>query len=275
MKAKGLIVKPYPRHWVNWQNPDKPNDKFTKEEIIFNNKILIDKRPYFMKYLYSTYKQDYNKHRNQYDYMALRTYGLHIDDLLDLENPDEGQQKLIESYRRYNPLLETDCVMNNICRYMEKKVKEIKVNANKKTPDYIFDILYNKDIEITQDQIDKMEDVFKKWKKSKSQSNNMTRELSEGEEIDDRILPEDFLSLDYDYISDDIQKLANLAVYVNYHLYPTSPKNFCWDLFSAGIILNIYDNSDKDFTLPLRNSSGDIEYMGKRYKNERVNIKCQ
>ena len=38
MKAKGLIVKDFPKHWTNWQNPDKPNDKFTKEEIEFNNK---------------------------------------------------------------------------------------------------------------------------------------------------------------------------------------------------------------------------------------------
>ena len=35
----------------------------------------------------------------------------------------------------------------------------------------------------------------------------------------------------FDYISDDIQRLANIAIYINYVLYPKSPKNFCWDLF--------------------------------------------
>ena len=47
MKAKGLIVKDFPHHWTNWINPDKENEYFTKEEILFNNKLIIEKRPYF------------------------------------------------------------------------------------------------------------------------------------------------------------------------------------------------------------------------------------
>ena len=86
---------------------------------------------------------------------------------------------------------------------------------------------------------------------------------------------DDILDFDFDYISDDIQRLANLAVYVNYCLYPTSPKNFCWDLFGEGIVLNIYDNSNKEFKLPLLDNSGEIEYMGKTYKNKGVKIDCQ
>ena len=77
------------------------------------------------------------------------------------------------------------------------------------------------------------------------------------------------------YISDDIQRLANLAVYVNYYLYPTSPKNFCWDLFGEGIVLNIYDNSNKVFNIPVLDCNGKIEYMGKRYENKEVKIQCQ
>ena len=34
MKAKGLIVKDFPAHWTDWQNPNKPNDNFTKEDIV-------------------------------------------------------------------------------------------------------------------------------------------------------------------------------------------------------------------------------------------------
>ena len=75
-----------------------------------------------------------------------------------------------------------------------------------------------------------------------------------------------------DYISDDIEVLANLAVYVNYQMYPNSPKSFCWDLFGDGILLNIYDNSNKDFYIPLETKGGNIEYMGKQYQNKKVVI---
>ena len=65
--------------------------------------------------------------------------------------------------------------------------------------------------------------------------------------------------------------LENLNLYAE---LKNSPKNFCWDLFSDGIILNIYDNSKKDFKIPLEDKNGKIEYMGKKYKNKGVNIEC-
>lgn len=268
-KAKGLIVKPYPAHWVNWQNPNKPNEKFTKEEIEFNNKLLIDKRPYFMRHLYPAYKAQYKNHREKYEYLCNRQYGIGLNELLSLENKNEEQENLVNNYNKFNPFLETDCVMNNICKYMEKEVKEIKINVKKKSPDYIFDILFNKDIEMTQEQIDEMEKVYKKYKKQKSKSVNT------GIELENNTPLQEMSALDYDYISDDIQRLANLAVYINYYLYPNSPKDFCWNLFGDGIVLNIYDNSNKNFKMPLLDNNGEIEYMGKNYSNKKVEIECQ
>lgn len=274
LKAKGLVTKSFPQHWTNWTNPDKPNEIFTKEEIELNNKILIEKRPYFMKYLYPTYRAKYKNHYDSYDYVCNRQYGISMSELLGLENRTEEQQKLVDNYNKYNPLLETDCVMNNICRYMEKEIKEVKINATKASPDYIYNVLFNKNIPITQEQIDEMEKIYKKYKKSKSSTNNVKNDSLETQEEIDYPTDSDLSYLNMDYISDDIQVLANLAVYVNYHLYPKSPKNFCWDLFGKGIILNLYDNSNHKFTIPLVDENGDIEYMNKRYKNKEVKIEC-
>lgn len=270
MKAKGLIVKDFPKHWTNWQNPNKPNDKFTKEEIEFNNKLLIEKRPYFMKYLYPTYKAQYKAHLDKYNYLCIRTFGIDIKELMKLENKTEEQQKLIDNYIKFNPFLDTSCPMNDVCHFMEKEVKEIKINVKKQNPDYIFDILFNKKIEITNEEIKEMEKVYKTYRKDKSSENSFALYDEEGNLV--KNTKEDMFDLNLDYISTDIQKLANLAVYVNYYLYPKSSKNFCWDLFGQGIILNIYDNSNKEFYLPLRNRNGNIEYMGKNYINERVEI---
>lgn len=274
MRAKGLVVKDFPAHWTNWQNPDIPNEKFTKEEIEFNNKLLIEKRPYFMKYLYPKYKTQYNEHIKRYDYLSNRLFGISIQELLNIQNKTKEQQDLVDNYNKFNPFLETDCPMNNICRYMEKEVKEIKINVNKKNPEYIFNILFNKNISITQDQIEEMEKVYKKYKRSKTKNKTITDSIST-EQGETPVSANLIDSLDLDYISDDIQRLANLAVYVNYYLYPTSPKNFCWDLFGEGIVLNIYDNSNKVFNIPVLDCNGKIEYMGKRYENKEVKIQCQ
>lgn len=273
MKAKGLIVKPYPEHWTKWMNPDKPNERFTKEEMEFNNSLLIEKRPYFMKYLYPTYKNQYKNHYDTYDYFCNRKYGISIDELLRLSNRTQEQEKIVYNYNKYNPLLETACVMNNICRYMEKEVKEIKINSKKKSPDYILDIIFNKSIPIVKEKADEMEKVYKRYRKSRRQSCNVKNDSTELKE-EENLKKDGFSCFDFDYISDDIQELANLAIYVNYYLYPNSPKNFCWDLFGEGIIYNIYDNSNYKFEIPLLDNKGDIEYMGKRYKNKEVKIDC-
>lgn len=271
-KAKGLVVKDFPKHWVNWQNPNKENHYFSEDEIKFNNSILIEKRPMFMKYLYSTYKSKFKKHYEKYNYLCNRTFGISINELISLKNRTEEQDKLIYNYNKFNPLLDTPCAMNNICKYMEKEIKEIKINVKKQNPDYIFDILFNKNIEITQKQIEEMEKVYKKYQKRKKSSNNIS---NDNENEYKTVENEDVEFLNFDYISDDIQRLANLAVYVNYYLYPKSSKNFCWDLFGNGIVLNIYDNSNKEFYIPLKNDNGDILYMDRKYKNERINIECQ
>ena len=224
-----------------------------------------------MKYLYPTYKNQYKSHVNKYDYLCTRNYGITMLELMKIENKTPDQQSLVDSYNKYNPLLETDCEMNNVCRYMESKIKEVKINVLKKTPDYIYDILFNKEIEITEQEIQEMESAYKKYKKRKAKVDNIE---NYAKETDNVVSAPNISIFDFYYISTDIQKLANLAVYVNYYLYPNSPKNFCWDIFGDGIILNIYDNSNKEFKIPIRSDDGDIEYMGKRYKNERVNIEC-
>lgn len=273
-KAKGLVVKNFPQHWTNWTNPEKENSCFSKEEANFYNKLIIDKRPMFMKYLYPTYKSKYKEHCNKYDYLCYRKFGMYMNELIKLSNKTPEQKLLVDNFYKFNPLLDTDCTMNNICKYMEKAINEIKINVKKQNPDYIFDILFNKNIEITEEQLKEMEKVYKTYRKSKSKSNNI--ELYNEEGMDNITCNDvDFKTLNFDYISDDIQRLANLAVYINYYLYPKSSKNFCWDLFAEGILLNIYDNSNKTFTIPILNKNGDINYMGKTYHNERIDIECQ
>jgi len=268
MKAKGLIVKPFPKHWTNWMNPDKENDKFTKEEIKFNNSILIEKRPMFMKYLYPTYKLKFKKYYESYEYLCYRQFGMHLEELMKLENKTEAQQNIIDKYYKFNPLLDNNCVMNNICKYMESKISEIKINVSQKNNNEIFNILYNNKFKITSEQINEMVKIYKEYNKKNKAKDIIYEEKSEEINV---IKNENDDCLNYSKISDNIQILANLAVYVNYYLFPNSNKNFCWETFSDGILLNIYDNSNKEFFIPLKDKKG-IEYMGKYYKNQKVVI---
>lgn len=256
-RSKGLVVKDFPKWWTKWTNPEKENELFTKEEIEFNNKLLIEKRPLFMKYLYPKYKKEYKFHKDRYDYITLKQYGINMEDMIKLDNLNEDQKKLIENYNKYNPLLDSNCPMNNICKYMEEEIKEIKINVKKKNTQKIFDILFNENINITEEEIKLMNRQYKKYLKR-----------GENDIINSDI---DFETLDaYTFISDDIQKLANLAVYVNYILYPNSNKNFTWNLFSNGLLLNLHEKFNGVINIPMEVSNGDIEYKGSQYLNMEV-----
>ena len=54
-----------------------------------------------------------------------------IKDLLRKENRSEGENKLIRKYRKYSPVLETDCVMNNLCKEVESSDSDIKFHPSK------------------------------------------------------------------------------------------------------------------------------------------------
>jgi hypothetical protein len=66
-------------------------------------------------------------------------------------------------------------------------------------------------------------------------------------------------------ISNDIQELANLAVYLCYSLMPKKKKDFCWDCFGTGIVQNLQSRNNK-VMLPQKCEDGDFEYLGDKYK---------
>jgi len=257
-RAKGLVVKDFPKWWTNWTNPNKTNDTFDIDEINFNNKLLIEKRPLFMKHLYSKYKKEFKFHYDRYNYISQKQYNLTMNELLNKQDLDENQKQMICNYHKYNPLLDTDCVMNNICKYMESQISEIKINSKKKNHDKIFDILYNSNIDIDEKEIKLMERQYKKF-------------ISKSTIIDSSMDNIDLDSMDsYFSISKDLQKLANLAVYVNYVLYPNSNKNFAWGIFGNGIVMNLHEKFSGKINIPVEDSYGKIEYRGSNYTNKEV-----
>lgn len=63
-------------------------------------------------------------------------------------------------------------------------------------------------------------------------------------------------------ICQDKNELANIAVKICYEKYPKRGKKFMWVVASSGIIDNI---KQEEFKIPVKDSNGDFEYLGKKY----------
>lgn len=255
-KAKiGKQIPSIPQHWIKREKP-------TDDEIAFNNSLVIDKRPYFMRYLYNEYNKEYKNHLADFDRYCTIMYGAKYHDLSeDFKKTDEYKE--LKRYYDYRcPLLETDGVMNRMCHYMEKSLDGIKRKTHKVSDEDIYNIL-TLDNGINETVLDNIIILYNKYIDFKKSKMLASSDFSTYEQF--------YKSLRYEAvenISNNIEELADAAVELCYK-YKGYKKDFCWDVFGNWIVKNLVSkriNSGDTFILmPLKNEIGDYKYLNDTY----------
>jgi hypothetical protein len=269
--TKGLVIKPIPAHWTKWTKITEDMSEEEIEKANFNNSILIDKRPQFMQHLYSSYSKSYRKYFSGYDILTQANFRMFLDELLEIDEKDltKKQREFLDKFYRYNPLLDSDCVMNNISKYMQKKTKEIKLKSSSGKIEDIIKMLKSNDFDVDKVKLDKLYNIYKKYKSGRRNFNSIKDDEDNTrfktiEQYNKAIRQESLV------ISSDICELASLAVVLVYELFPSDNKSFAWAIFGDGIIENIKENKQKNIEMPFLDENGDIEYLGKRYSRKEL-----
>jgi len=271
--TKGLVVKPIPKHWTQWQGL---KDKTFEDEVIrarFNNSILIDKRPIFMTELYTNYARDYRRYVANYDFLCRAKFCMDLDDLLLMDESDMSQRQIdyIDKFNRYNPFLGTDCEVNNIFRHMQKSIKHIRYQTKVERNDELVNFLKDGVTEFDKEKLKKLYNLYKKYKNNKRNFFEIKDESGEAryKTIDQY---NKSVRISAFSISSDIRELASLAVNICYEMHPKDNKTFAWAVFGEGIVKNIIKNIEKDIEVPFLDDSGDINYLGNKYKRRKVEV---
>lgn len=265
--AKGLEVKPFPEHWVKFNKPENDVDE---EQRKFNNSILIEKRPLFMHYLYGHYNKRYLKHKDVYNTISVANFGIEIDELLSKDDFTDAERKVVDNYYRYSYFIETPCVMNKICWYMEEQAKEIKSNAGK--VDFDLSVLIDPEVPLDKSKILSMENLYKQYKSHKQ---NMHKNKTNNESDDFKTLDQcikHFKQRAYEEISSNAYELACLAIYVCYVSNPGNSKDFVWKVFGNDVVELMLKNHSGKVQIPLLDENGDLEFLGQKYKMKDVEI---
>lgn len=257
--AKGLKIKPFPKCWTTYQKileTDTEEEKTRKE---FENKLIIEKRPAFMKFLYPKYAKQYKDFKDNFDLYCFIMFGKDFECLTSEDKQTEKYKDMIEYYNQKNPFLETNGVMNRLSRYMQNELKHIKPKNVECDNQKIFEKLYNANVPIDNDLLEKIKVVKKEYDDFKKTKQLKTSEFSTYEQyykyLRNKCLQE---------ISNNIQELANLAVYLCYSLNPNKPKDFCWDIFGGGIVENLKEKHPTA-RIPMQSPIGEVEYLGEKY----------
>jgi hypothetical protein len=277
--TKGLVIRPIPKHWTN---RTKITEDMTNKEIEianFNNSILIEKRPQFMIHLYPNYAKDYNQYCYDYDILAQAKFRMFLDDLLNynLDELDIDKKEFIDQFYKYNPLLDTNCEMNNISKYMQNEIKNITEIAKNKTKinKNLIKIMKKKNIKNWDDsKTNALVELHKKYKSGKKSFGNIKNEDGTNrwqtiEQYNKFIRQEALL------LSSNLGDLASQAISIYYN----SDRTFVWNIFGKGIVDNIIENTFKNsknkkkvFYIPFLDEDGDIEFLGKRYSRKEIKI---
>lgn len=121
-KTKGIEAKPIPDTWYNWiaNKLSKAKDSDEKKDFWINRKIIADKKPYFMQYIYPSERVELNNYKKKNNEKCLMRFRITLDELLQKENKTKEEERFIYCYYDRMPLGNAPCTINRICWKIEE-----------------------------------------------------------------------------------------------------------------------------------------------------------
>jgi hypothetical protein len=273
--AKGLLIKPFPIHWTKWKKATT-TDPEEIARVEFLNRIVINKRPLFMRHVYSHYNRNFLNFKKRYNKESRMRFNKDIDVLLDEyysgKELSELENKVVSNYFRYSPFIHSKCLMNELCKYMEITVKELKIDLKNESTEENVRILKNNAITTDKEILKQLFDLYRRYKEEKK---NFLSLKDDADSTKNRTIEQfnKYIRQEAFKISSNGSELANIAVDICYILKPSDNKSFVWNIFGEEIVENIETNRQGRIVVPFQNPKGNIEYLGEYYSLFEIEIK--
>ncbi|RKJ71131.1 hypothetical protein D7X33_22640 [Butyricicoccus sp. 1XD8-22] len=206
--------------------------------------------------------------------MSKEKFGCNVYELIKKETKSDEEKQFLFTYNRKIPVLKNSSIMNMLCRMIEDIDFKYKKPRNDENINEIFDILFDKNVEIDTEIIKKLVDLKKKFNNKrnfKMQSDNIQQESNSDNSTDINSIDTFYEAIRNEAyeICSNSSVLANYLVYIVYKLFPNEPKDFAWYVCPEGIIENLKGKYDGHLELPVYDVNG-VDYLGKKYSLSEV-----
>ena len=263
--AKGIIAKPMPLEWHDSYAVGRMEDGAKKD---LYRKIVADRKPYFMKYIYPTLSKQYSDYVRKVNMNALRQFGIGIDELLSLSENDlsEKQKTFIEYYIKLMPVGNGDCVMNKICHLFEDEF-DGKALLSKGDKQFDYGSL-SSGSEYTSYQRNKISSLFNDYTSRIQKYVRISNSQGESTDVQTSNLAsmrDEFLE-ECSIICPNEQTLYDIIIDIAGK--KTGTKKFVWDICGDTILENLLRKNNYRFEYPCMSEDGDVSFGG--YKFETV-----
>jgi hypothetical protein len=219
-----------------------------------------------MRWLYNNYNKDYKKYKEAKSTYCRRVLKQNLDDFLkkDISILNEKEKIFLNIYLRNNPLLDSDCLMNKICLYMEKSVKQMKESRQSINIEDIINLIKDASLHVEnlEEKLKSMDMLYQKYKKHKQtlsiiSDNGSEEKFKTIDQYNKYIRQQSYT------ISSNVSELANLAIAICY--VGKLDRSFAWNLFGEGIVQNVMKGKQEKIMIPFLDANGDIDYLGNNY----------
>lgn len=272
-KAKiGKNVKGIPKIWTDRRYIESMD--IPKEEKDFLKSIMLDRHPYFFTHLYPDTRRKYKKHVENYNLSSLHKFGIEINELIIKVNKTQKEQEYVDMFYKYMPVIYDDCVMNNICRYIESVDFNIKNNIKTTESKDIHLILMRNENIVDETVYMRVIQEYKKVKKEiqalrstnhKVDKNKYDESLSQSVNTVYKLFKDRM-----DVLCSNIYELVDYLICVFYIENQGSNKDLLWNTYGDIIFQNIKDKNQNPVFFPIPNKNGDIKYLNNKFELKEV-----
>lgn len=267
-KIKGTTPPNFPKSWRHWVKINKDDDDITKAEKYKYNSMVVKKKPYFFIYLYSTLMNDYKAYEKNFNSISLTHFGIPIKALLRKKEHTEGELNLIRKYRKYSPVLETDCIMNILCKEIENMEFDIKYKPNcvSLLPEFA------EKIDVDEEKMQSLTSIYKKYKAQKKYKGIEALVDNEGIQDDDmnEILRNVLYANRDEYKNEMVELFTSSKELFNYLIVMCDRNNWSYDCIWDIVGEDIIDIIPYGDTKVVVEKEDGFEYLGHFYGLEEV-----
>lgn len=229
---------------------------------------IVDRKPYFMTYIYSPLKKQYNTYVSNTKKKAMREFRKELADLLnsDPASLTKDEQEFVRYYYLRMPVGGSDCTMNRICRYVEK---EFDGYVTKNKPPVKFDYtVMKRGCKYSQRQHKSLERLYHEYNKRLQgfMQYIKTERVDDEAKIAWRYILDSEFKASCCALSSNRFQLCDILLDICYR--KEGSKAFVWAMCADEIVENLLDKNGGKIYYPVEDEEGDIEFSGRRFKVE-------
>ena len=240
-----------------------------KERKLFNQRVLVDKKPYFFNYVYPTRGQEYKKYMDTSNRKALLQFGLSLGELLHKELKQtltEEEALFLHYYHLLVPCDLSACVMNQICFAVEEAFEGYIPQQNKNVP-FDYTILKSGNT-YSQSAYRRVKDLYELYVKiierAKTEHKTYKKQSNEQHNLE-------LMKIRVNFKQEALKLCSNEAeltdMMLDFCYGGNRSKRFVWDTFGGQIVENLKTkHSVFQFPVLCPASEGEFEFKGLSFK---------